>query len=133
VTTSEQANPARAGLMGSVRGLCSTLLAVVRVRADLIAVELQEERERLKEVFILFILAAIFCSLGLLLLAFLVIALFWDSYRFLSISIVTLIFAGCGAWFLTSLLNKLNANPPMFSATLSELERDLDGLQTDEK
>ncbi|MES1982545.1 MAG: phage holin family protein [Pseudomonadota bacterium] len=133
MATTEQASPGSKGLIGSLRGLAGTFLALVRTRADLIAIELQEERERIKEVFILLIVASILCTLGLLLLAFLIIALFWDSYRLLAISIVTLVFLGGAIWSLVSLLEKLNANPPMFSATLNELQHDLDGLKTDEK
>jgi len=133
VAHSEQSSRGGKGLFGSLKGLASTFLVLVRTRAELIAVELQEERERIKEIFVLAVLAAIFCSLGLLLLALLVVALFWDSYRWFSFSAVTLIFLALGVWALVCLYGRLRANPPILPATLSELDHDLDGLKSNEE
>ncbi len=125
----EQSLPRDTGLFGSLRALGATLLALIRSRTELIAIELQEERERRKEMLVLALLAALFLALGLLLVAFLIVALFWDTHRLLAIGGVTLLYLGIGGWALLQLRNKLRASSPPFSATLREFENDLEVLR----
>ena len=117
------------GFAGSLRDLGATILELIRTRADLIATEFAEEKERRKEMLILAIVAVLFLALGLLLLAFLVVVLFWDSYRVLAIGGVTLTYLGIGAWALVKLQIKVRESPPPFAATLAEFENDMDMLR----
>jgi len=127
LTHPEQPLPHGTGFVGSLRALGATLLALIRSRAELIAIELQEERERSKEMLVL--LAALFLALGLLLVAFLIVALFWDTHRLLAIGGVTLLYLGIGGVALLKLRNKLRKSSPLFSATLYEFENDLEVLR----
>ena len=113
------------GLIGSLRNLGATTLALIRTRVELVATEFAEEKERRKEMLILAVVGALFLALGLLLVAFFVIVLFWDNYRLLATGGVTLAYLGIGAWALVKLRRKIRESPPPFAATLAEFENDL--------
>lgn len=113
------------GLSGSLRGLSATLVALVCARAELIVVELQEEKERARQKLVLMVLAALFFTMGLLLAAFLVVMLFWDTHRMLAAGAVTLLYLGIGGWALARLREMNHNSQPPFSATMSEFANDL--------
>ena len=113
------------GLIGSLRNLGATTLALIRTRVELVATEFAEEKERRKEMLILAVVGALFLALGLLLVAFFVVVLFWDNYRLLATGVVTLAYLGIGAWALVKLRRKIRESPPPFAATLAEFENDL--------
>lgn len=117
--------PVGTGLSGSLRALGATLLALVGTRAELIAIELQEERERAEQKLVLVAVAALFLAMGLLLAAFLVVVLFWETNRMLAAAGVTLLYLGIGGWALARLREMSRNSPPPFAATMSEFASDL--------
>ena len=121
--------PRDAGLSGSLRALGATLVALIGVRAELIAIELQEETGRARQKLILVVLAALFLAMGLLLAAFLVVVLFWETHRMLAAGAVTLLYLGIGGWALVSLREISRNSPTPFAATLSEFANDLKMLR----
>lgn len=118
-------NPPGAGLRDSLRALGATLLALVCTRVELIAAELHEQRERAEQKLVLVVLTALFLAMGMLLAAFLVIVLFWDTYRMLAAGGVTMLYLGIGGWALRRLRKVSHDSLPPFSATMSEFANDL--------
>lgn len=112
-------------LPGSLRALGATFLALVCARAELIAIELQEERVRAGQKLVLVVLAALFLAMGLLLAAFLVVVLSWETHRMLAAGGVTLLYLGIGGWALVRLREMSRNSPPPFAATMSEFANDL--------
>lgn len=129
MTESDQAPVSAAGFMDSVRGLGDSLLSLIRTRAELLAIELAEEKERRKEMLILAVLGALFLALGLQLIAFVVVVAFWDSYRLAAIVGVMCLYLGIAAWAFFRLRYKWANSPAPFAATLEELGKDMDALQ----
>jgi uncharacterized membrane protein YqjE len=117
------------GPLDSLRALGATFLALIGTRAELVVVELREEGERRKEMLVLAGVAAVFLGLGLLLLAFFVVVLFWDTHRIAATAAVTLVYLGIGAGALARLREKSRASPPPFEATLAEFAKDLEMLK----
>ena len=117
------------GPLDSLRSLGATFLALIGTRAELLVVELREEGERRKEMLILAGVAAVFLALGLLLAAFFVVVVFWDTYRVAASAGVTLVYLGIGTWALLRLKEKARTSPPPFEATLGEFARDLEMLK----
>jgi uncharacterized membrane protein YqjE len=122
-------NPPASGLSGSLRALGATLLALVGARAELIAIELREERERARQKLVLVALAALFLAMSLLLAAFLVVVLFWETHRTLAAGGVTLLYLAIGGWALVRLQEMNRNGPPPFAATMSEFANDLKMLR----
>ncbi len=118
--------PGEAGPLGSARALGASLLALLGTRVELAAIELKEEAERRKRLAVLALVAVVFLGTGLLLLAFLLVVLFWDTLRLPAIAGVTLLYTAIGAWAFLRFRAILRDSPPPFSATLDEFKRDLD-------
>jgi uncharacterized membrane protein YqjE len=119
----------RPGPLDSLRALGATLLALIGTRAELLVVELREEGERRKEMLVLAGVAAVFLALGLLLVAFFVVVLFWETHRIVATAAVTLAYLAIGAGALARLRQKARSSPAPFEATLAEFAKDLEMLK----
>jgi uncharacterized membrane protein YqjE len=117
--------PRGSGLPGSLRTLGATLLALVCARGEMVALELQEERTRTEQKFVLAVLATLFLAMGMLLAALLVVMLSWDTHPMLAGAGVTALYLGIGAWAFVRLRRMARDSPPPFSATLAEFANDL--------
>ena len=127
-TMSGDAPPGDKGLFDSLRGLADGVIAISHTRLELLSTELEEERERLLSTVVL-LLAALFCiGVGVLLLAILVAAVFWDEHRLLALGVLTASFLGGGAAAFAIARHKLKTKPRLFAASLAELSRDREQL-----
>ncbi len=88
-----------------------------------------EQAAQRKALLILAVAAAVFGAMGLLLIAFFVVVIFWDTYRLTAIAAVTLLYLGIAAGALLRLRAKARAMPPPFEATLRELAADREMLK----
>ena len=122
------AQSANAGPLDSLKGLGETLAEIASTRAELFAVELGEESERLQRMVVLAAVAAVFLAAALLLVAGFVVILFWDTHRVAASAAVTIAYAVVGAWAAMKLKAALRDRPPPFEATLEELRRDFEML-----
>jgi len=127
------ANQPGGGISGSLRALAATVVVLASARAELIAVELQEERERGQQKLTLVFLAAVFLTMGMLLAALLVIVLLWDSYRVAAAGSMAMLYLGIGGWALIHLRHVSKNNPVPFAATMREFRDDLKLLMGDDK
>lgn len=121
--------PRPEGPLDSARALGASLLALLQARVELAGVELAEEAEHGKRLVVLAVVAAFFLGAGLVLFAFLVVVLFWETHRLAAIAGVTLAYSGVGAWALLRLRRIARERPPPFSATRSEFRNDLDMIR----
>ena len=115
---------ARTGVFASLSALGATLYDAAGTRVELALVELREQGERRRELLVLAFVGGVFLAMGLLLVAFFVVVLFWDTYRIAAIAGVTLLYLGVGAAALLRMRAKARAMPPPFEATLRELAAD---------
>ncbi len=118
-----------AGLAGSARAAGATVLSLLRLRVELAAIELKEGFEQRQQLLVFGAVAAVFLNATLLLLAVAVVVYFWDSHRMAAMCVVTLAYAGVGAWAYRRFQEVLRATSPPFSATLAEFQKDLDLLR----
>jgi uncharacterized membrane protein YqjE len=121
--------PQGEGPVDSARALGGSVLALLEARVELIGIEFREEAEFRKRLILLAAVAALFVGLGLLLLAFLIVVLFWDSYRLPAIAGVTLVYCGIGAWAILRFRQLVRDSPSPFSATLAEFRKDIEMLR----
>mgnify|MGYP003406834555 CR=1 FL=1 len=121
---------ASSGLMGSVKQLLSTLSSIVSTRLELLANELQEERLHLMQM-LLFALFALFCfGVGILLLTIFIVVLFWDDHRLAALGALSILFLALGMLMAMLLRSKAQAKSRLFSASLAELGKDRDQLDS---
>lgn len=117
------------GLFDSARRLLDTAVAVVQVRLELFGTELEQEKLRLADAVWQGALGLLLLGLALVGFFGFVVLLFWEGYRLPAIGVLTLVFAGGGAWLLRRAREGLRApEGGPFALSLAELRRDRDGL-----
>jgi len=118
-----------AGLAASLSGIASTIVALLRTHLELAMVEFEDERERVKAMLALIVVATLFACFTFLALSVLVVVWLWDRYSLAAISGVALVYALIAVGAVLALKRQLHAQSRPFAATLSELERDADALR----
>ena len=120
------------GLIRNIARMVGILLAVLHTRMELLAVELQEDVQRLFFYALLF-LVALFCATVTFLLAiFLVIVLFWDTYRIGAICGLTVFFGGVTVLIGLGIRSSYRKKPGMLAYTRSEIAKDIERLKSGE-
>ncbi len=113
--------------------LTGTLIGLLQTRLELATVELEEEALRFFS-YLLFTLIALFClGMTVLLGALLIVVIFWDTHR------ITVLVALIATFGLSSILiglgvrSRYRNKPKMLSDTLSELGKDIECLNPDQR
>ena len=112
------------GLIESITRLAATLVAIAHTRLDLLATDLETDREHLLSL-LMWALAALFClGVGVLLAVLLLVVAFWDTHRLLVLGSLAGLFlaaGGAAGWFV---LHIARSKPRLFATSLSELLKD---------
>ena len=111
------------GILSSLQRLLRTALSIAQNRLELVLVEVQEERTRVFEAFLLVAGVVAFGSMTLVMITFAVVAVFWENHRvavLVSLGLLYLVVTLVAYWRLQHRLK----NWPAFSATLAELKKD---------
>jgi len=116
------------GLLGSLKNLASTLVAVVETRLRLLANELHAEKLRLAQLGLYAAAAVFFLALGIIMLTLLVIVMFWDSHRWLAIGGFAAIYLLLGIAFGAAVIRRATQRSRVFEDSLQELAKDREWL-----
>lgn len=112
-----------------LRRLGASLLTLGRVRLELLAIEAQEEKERVTSLLVWAVFAALLAGFGVLMLLVLVIVALWDTYRLAALGGAAVVLLA-GAGFAVVRLKQMLATPSsLFSASIAELREDADALR----
>lgn len=120
--------PQTTGLFGSLKRLTGTLLAVIQTRLELLSNEFEEERLRIKQMFLYGCIALFFFGLSIMLLTVFIVVLFWDTYRLQVLGGLAALFFVAGLFFFFALRRLAQERPKLFAFSLAELSDDLDRL-----
>jgi uncharacterized membrane protein YqjE len=112
------------GLIGSLKRLTNTFIAIVHTRLELLSTDLEEGRERLISLLAMTFVALFCLCFGMVLLAILIVVLFWDTHRLLVLSLLTGLFIFTGGIIGALAIRALKSMPRMFEASLAELVKD---------
>jgi uncharacterized membrane protein YqjE len=113
-------SPAPAGILGSLRTFCDSLLASGTQRLELLSVELQEEKFRLIQIF-MWISAVVFTGMMAVTFASIVLVYaFWESARLAVLGGLALVYAATFVAVVLAFRAYLARQPQPFAATLSE-------------
>lgn len=118
----------RAGLFSALKSMIATLVAIGRTRAELLVVELEEEKLRLMSLWSKAIGAAFLLAVGVVMAVFCLALAFWEQ-RVLVFGIFAALFIGGGLFLIGSLKQQARQPSKMFRASLNELETDLAQLR----
>lgn len=118
----------RAGLFSALKSMIATLIAIGRTRAELLVIELEEEKLRLMSLWSKAIGAAFLLAVGIVMAVFCLALAFWEQ-RVLVFGIFAALFIGGGLFLIDSLKQQARQPSKMFRASLNELETDLAQLR----
>ena len=116
-------------MLESLRGLAAHGVALLRNRLSLLAVELEEEKDRLLRLLLLGASAFVLISAGTIFLAVFLTVLLWDEHRLLVLGGLTVLFLGTGGVALVAAIAVAGRKSRLFSASLAELAEDQSTLE----
>lgn len=111
-------------LIPSLRQLVSTAAGLAHTRLALAGVELEEEIQRLLSAAVLALIALVLVVLALIVGTFTIVAAVAPEYRVMTMIIITVIYLVIAALLIVRLRSIFKLRPPIFGATLAELEKD---------
>ncbi len=120
----------RAGLFDSLKALLATLIGIAHTRVELIGTEVEEQIARLVSLLAWGLVALFFAFTGVILSAIAVIVLFWDSNRVLVAAGMAAVFALLAVIAVLGFIARAKARPPLFKASLDELDKDRSRLDS---
>lgn len=118
----------REGLFAALKNIVATLLNIGRTRAELLAVEIEEEKYRLIALWAKAIGAAFLIALGVIMAVFSLALAFWEQ-RVLVFGFFAVLFLVGAAFLVTSLRQQARAPSRLFRSSLAELEADVAELR----
>jgi uncharacterized membrane protein YqjE len=122
-------SPPSPKLLESVRNLFGSLVAMVQTRLELASVEFAEERSRLMKVGLLACFGLVFFGIALVTFTALIAILFWDTYRWQALVALVVTYLVLSAGCLATARHLVRNAPPMFEATLAEIDKDRETLR----
>lgn len=118
------------GLKDSFGDLSGTLISILRTRLELFAVEAGEQKSRLIKALAFALGGLVLLTLALLVFSLFLALLFWSTeYRYAVIGLLALVYALVGLRLLWAVRQMFVSEPLPFSATLEELQRDVEALK----
>lgn len=113
-------------LRQTISQLGSTLIGAVSTRLELFALEAGQQKASLITIFSMVFGALLFSTLAVLVFSLLLALYFWPTdYRYWALGVLVVLYAGLGVGFFLAVRRRLTTGPIPFSATLSELRRDV--------
>lgn len=125
---SEDQGAERGGLFAALRNISSVLLASGKTRLELLGNEIEEEKLRLVELFLMVQGMAFCLGVGTLIAIFFLTALFWES-RLLVLGAAAVFFLVLGSVFYTRFKRAMRRSDHVFAASIAELQEDLRQLK----
>ena len=112
-----------------LRRLGVSLLTLGRIRLELLAIEAQEEKERIASLLLWAVLAALLAGFGLLMVIVLVTVALWDSHRLLALGGGTVVLVAAAVVAVLKVKGLIEQPASLFQSSIGELRQDADALR----
>lgn len=116
-------------ILETVGRIGGTLLDMVRTRLELAALEIEEETQRIVGYFVMALVALILFGIAMVLLAFTIILVFWDTHRLAAAAGLVVVFGGGAMIAFYKLKSGFSSRPRFMEATVAELNKDLNFIK----
>ena len=116
-------------IVESVGRLGATLVDMVQTRLELAAVEMEEESQRLLGFLLLSLLALFLFGIAMLMVALLIVIVFWDSYRIAAAAGVAVLFLAAAAIVANKVKTGFDSKPRLMAHTIAELKKDINYIR----
>ena len=114
----------RRGLFDELRGLFGSLFDLAGRRLELLALEAQEEKDRLLDLIFRAALIIVLSWMALVCATATLVVAFWDQHPVTVLVVVTLGYGGAAALLALSLRRRLRQASRPFASTIEELRKD---------
>lgn len=114
---------------GPVRRLGASLLALGRIRLELLAIEVHEEKERVAALLLWSVLTALLAGFGAVFAAVFVTVALWDTHRLAALGLSTVLFLGLAALGSIRLRRLIGSGSTLFQSSIAELREDSAALR----
>lgn len=124
------------GLFASLRRLFANLLELGQVRLSLLAVEYEQEKQRVFDALSWGLGALVMLALGLLMLSALLVLLVPEPWRLIALMLLTALYLALGVWMAATARRSLAAPSKLrgaLAATIGEIASDRAGLMPPER
>ena len=118
------------GLLESLSLFATTLVSVAHTRLELLSTDLEEDRARLFLLVVQYLIAAFFLVVGLVIAIILIVFVLWENHRLLALSFIAGFFLLMGLGIGCYAIYKTKTKPRLFSASLSQLVKDQQALDS---
>lgn len=130
-TASSAGAPPPGGVVDSIRSFLASWVAVIKTRVEILSLEIEEQREWLEHLMLLAVAAGFLVSLGLVMLTFFIVVLFWETEaRLWVLGGFVALYLGAGLGLFLALRAKIKSKPKLFASTSAELGKDYAALQS---
>jgi uncharacterized membrane protein YqjE len=119
------------GLLDSLGKLASTLIGITHTRLALLSSEIEEDRTRFVAAMSIYVVAAFSLLVGVVLAIVLMVYILLQQNRLLTLAIIATLFILIGVGLASFALYKLKTKPKLFSASLAELLKDKNMLESE--
>ncbi len=114
---------------GSVRTLSASVLSLGRIRLELLAIEEQEEKERIARMLVWAVVSSFLGCFALVFVAVFATALLWDTpWRLATLGAVSALLVGLAVFGVLQLRRLWRAGSTLFEASIGELRADARAL-----
>jgi uncharacterized membrane protein YqjE len=112
------------GLLALIRQFGATIVALLHTRIELLTTEVEEELQRGVIIILWTVVALFFGALSVLMLAVLLLVIFWDEHRVLVAALITGAFIAITAVMGLLAHARVKSKPRFMAASIEELKRD---------
>ena len=123
--------PSSEKVSGPVRRLGASLIALGRIRLELLAIELHEEKARVSELLLWSVLTALMVGFGAVFVAVLVTVALWETHRLAALGASALLFIALAAVGAMRLRRLVSGGSTLFQSSIAELREDSAALRQD--
>ena len=124
-----EAAPRESSPSGVFRRLAASLLALGRIRLELLAIEVQEEKERIASMLVWAVVTAFLGCFALVFVALFVTLALWDSHRLLALGLFAALFVGLALMGVIRLQRLFGQGSSLLQSTIAELREDSRALR----
>jgi uncharacterized membrane protein YqjE len=118
-----------AGASGPIRRLAASFIAIGRIRLELLAIEVQEEKDRIAGMLVWAVVTAFLGCFALVFVALFITLALWDTHRLQALGGFAALFIGLALWGVLRLRQLVGTGPSLFQSTIAELRADSQALQ----
>jgi len=122
-------NQDREPVSAPLRRLGAALLTTGRIRLELLAIEVQEEKERIASLLLWAVLAALLAGFAVLTGLMLAVVALWDSHPLLALAAATALLAVAAGFAVFKVRALVGLPASLFQTSLAELRQDAEALR----